>query len=109
MKIEVRFHELEASAALRSHAERQVHFHLSRFGPELASVVVRLSPIKGADGITCTHCRVTVRGARLRRLTLGSKSNDPTTDLAQLMERMGRELGLELDGVRGELLRGKPS
>ena len=108
MKIEVRFHELEASASLRSHAERQVHSHLSRFGPELASVVVLLSSGKGAAEPTCTHCRVTVRGARLRSITLASKSNDPVKDLTNLLERTGREVGRELDGVRG-LVRGKSS
>ena len=106
MKIEVRFRELETSVALQSHAERQVHFHLSRFGSELSSVVVHLSPVKGS---TLTLCKVTVRGARLRGTTLSLQSNDPVTDLADLLERAGREVGLELDGVRGEMLRGKSS
>ncbi|MDP2274366.1 MAG: HPF/RaiA family ribosome-associated protein [Archangium sp.] len=106
MKIEVRFRELETSAALQSHAERQVHFHLSRFGSELSSVVVRLSRVKGS---TFTQCKVTVRGARLRGTTLSLQSGDPVTALSHLMQRLGREVGLELDGVRDELLRGKPS
>lgn len=105
MKVEVRFDELDTSTRLRSHAERQVHFHLSRFGSELTSVIVRLSSRGGAT----THCRVTVRGARLRSITLASHSDDPFTDLAKLLERTGREVGRELDGVRGGLLRGKSS
>ncbi len=107
VKIEVRFHELEASWALQSHAERQVHVQLSRFGPELASVVVRLASMRGVDGSNLTHCRVTVRGARLRSITLAEQGDDPVARLTTLLERTGREVGRELDEVRSGLLRGK--
>ena len=108
MKVEVRFHGLESSSALREHASRRIHFHLSRFGSEVTSVLVRIGDVNGPKGGVDKRCQVTVRGPRLGSATLDDLSGDAYAAVDGAVERIGRAVGRELERVRSDR-RGGPS
>ena len=114
MKVEVRFHGLEASEELRVHAARRVHQHLSRFGQQLSAVVVRIADVNGPKGGLDKRCQVTVRGPRLGTSTFEGLSGDPSSAVDAVVERVARAVGRALERVRslrqrGRSLRGAPS
>ena len=100
MKIDVRFRGLEPSAALRDHAVRRVHFHLSRFGHEITSVHVHLRDVNGPKGGLDKHCQVSVRGRRLPTVTIDDLSGDAYSAVDLAVERVGRAVGRDLERVR---------
>ncbi|MBL9038689.1 MAG: HPF/RaiA family ribosome-associated protein [Archangium sp.] len=109
MKVDVRFRGLDASAALRDHAEKRVFFHLSRFGSELSAVVVRIADLNGPKGGVDKRCHVVVRGRRIGSSTLDDVSHDPYVCVEQAIERAGATVGRLLDRERTMLRRAGPS
>jgi putative sigma-54 modulation protein len=102
MKIEVRFRGLSSSDALREHASRRVHFHLSRFGKEVTSVLMRIADINGPKGGVDKRCQVTVRGPRFGSATLDDLSGDAYSAVDIAVERIGRAVRRELRRVRSK-------
>lgn len=100
MMIEVRFHGIESTEALRDHATRRGHFHLSRFAGEVTAVLVRLVDENGPKGGVDKRCQVTVRGPRLGSLTLDETGADTYSALDLALERIGRSAGRELARAR---------
>jgi len=100
MKIEVRLRGLESFQIVRDHAARRVLFHLSRFGKEVTLVLVRISDINGPKGGIDTRCQVTVRGPRFGSTTLHDLSGDAYSAIDMAVERIGRQVGREIDRVR---------
>ena len=100
MKIEVRFRSLEPSDALRGHAVRRIHFHLSRFGREIGSVLVRIGDVNGPKGGVDKQCQVTVRGRRLPGVIVDDLSGDAYSAVDMAVERIGRAVGRDLERVR---------
>lgn len=100
MKIEVRFRGLEPSEALRDHAARRIHFHLSRFGHEISSVLVRISDVNGPKGGVDKQCQVTVRGRRLTGVIVDDLSGDAYSAIDMAVERVGRAVGRDLERSR---------
>ncbi len=107
MKIEIRFRGLESSNALREHVGRQVHFHLSRFGSEVSTVLVRVADINGPKGGLDKRCQVTVRGPRVGSTTLDDLSGDPYSAADSAIERVGHTVGRRLEQMQ-EGLRAPP-
>lgn len=101
MKIELRFRDLETTDELRMHSERQAHFHLSRFGGELTSVVIRVRDVNGPKGGVDKHCQLTARGPRLRAIRVEAESADVSSAIDMAMERLSRTVGREFDRLRG--------
>ena len=101
MKIDVRFRGLEPSDALRDHAVRRIHFHLSRFGHEISSVLVRISDVNGPKGGVDKQCQVTVRGRRLSDVIIDDLSGDAYSAVDMAVERVGRAVGRDIERVRG--------
>ena len=100
MKIEVRFRGLEPSDSLRDHAVRRIHFHLSRFGHEISSVLVRIGDVNGPRGDVDKQCQVTARGRRLSRVIVDHLSGDVYSAVDLVVERAGRAVGRNLEWVR---------
>jgi ribosome-associated translation inhibitor RaiA len=100
MKIEVRFRGLDPSEALRAHAARRIHFHLSRFGNEISAVLVRIADVNGPKGGVDKRCQVTVRGPRLGSTILDETSGDAYSAVDVAVERTGRSVGRELHRAR---------
>jgi hypothetical protein len=103
LKIEIRFRALEPSDLLRDHAVRRVHFHLSRFGPEIHRVQVRVSDVNGPKGGIDKQCQVTVRGRRMGPVVVDDLSADAWSAVDLAIERAGRAVGRELE--RGRAVR----
>lgn len=101
MKIDVRFRGLEPSNALRDHVVRRIHFHLSRFGHEIRSVLVRISDVNGPKGGVDKQCQVTVRGRRLSGVIVDDLSGDAHSAIDMTVERAGHAVGRDLERVRG--------
>jgi ribosome hibernation promoting factor len=101
MKIEVRFRSLEPSDALRDHAVRRIRCHLSRFGHEISSVLVRISDVNGPKGGVDKQCQVTARGRRLSGVIVDDLSGDAYSAIDMAVARVSRALGRELERVRG--------
>ena len=102
MKIEVRFRGLDASDSLREHAMRQVHSHLSRFGQDLAGVMVRIADLNGPKGGIDKRCQITVRGPRVGESSLEELSDDGYAAVSAAVERMARAVGRGLERARDE-------
>ena len=100
MKIDVRFHGLDASDAFREHVRRRVHFQMSRFGGAVRSVVVRIGDINGPKGGEDKRCQVTLRGSRLGPLTIEDLSADVYSALDTALERAARAAGRDIDRRR---------
>lgn len=103
MKIEVRFRGQELpSGALRDHATRRIHLHLSRFGKEIASVQVRVGDVNGPKGGLDKECQVTLRGRRIGGVIVDDVSSDAYAAVDLAVERAGYVVGRELERVRAE-------
>jgi putative sigma-54 modulation protein len=100
MQIEVRFRGIESSEPLREHAVHRAHAHLSRFGPELGKVIVRLDDVNGPRGGFDKRCRVTVQGPRLGSATLDELSDNVHAALDLALDRMARVIGRSLAKTR---------
>jgi putative sigma-54 modulation protein len=100
MKIDVRLRGIENTDSLRDHATRRVHIQLSRFGPEISEVLVRISDLNGPRGGIDKHCRITLRGRRFRELVLDEVSVDPRLAVDAALDRIARLLARELRRVR---------
>jgi ribosome-associated translation inhibitor RaiA len=100
MKIDIRFRGLDSSGALRDHAERLVHLHLSRFGREIGSVAVRVSDVNGPKGGVDKQCRVTVRGRRFAAVVVDDASHDAYAAVDLAVSRTGRAVGRDLERAR---------
>lgn len=101
MKIEVRFRGIEGSEPLREYAVRRAHVHLSRFGQELGTVIVRVGDVNGPRGGLDKRCRVTVQGPRFGSATLDELSDDVHAALDLALDRMARAIGRSLAKARG--------
>lgn len=100
MKIELRFRGIESTPTVREHAVRSIHYHLSRFGPEVTGVVVRLDDVNGPKGGADKRCQITVGGPRFGSLTLDDSGGDPQSALELAMERVARSVGRALERSR---------
>lgn len=103
MKIEVRFRGLEPSDALRDHAARRIHFHLSRFGHEISSVYVRISDVNGPKGGVDKKCQITVRGRRFSTVVIDDLSGDAYSAVDMAVERVGRAVGRDIQRARSAM------
>jgi putative sigma-54 modulation protein len=108
MKVEIRFRGLESSDALREHAARRVHFHLSRFGHVVSAVLVRISDVNGPKGGLDKRCQVTVRGQSFGSATFGELSGDAYSAVDMAVERIGHSVGRQLERVRSDRRGGYP-
>lgn len=101
MKIDVRFHQLEASPALREHVQRAIHARLSRFGRAIRSVSVRLTDLNGpGKGGTDKRCYVGLRGPDLGALYVEERSGDAASAVDLALEQAARTAGSRLDKSR---------
>ena len=100
MKIDVRFRGLESSESLHDYAVRRVHLHLSRFGPELTAVTVRIGDVNGPKGGLDKRCQIMARGPRLGVTAVEGMSGDAWAAIDVTIERVARTVGRELERAR---------
>ena len=102
MKIDIRFRGFESQSSLRDHATRRAHAHLSRFGEEVTTVLVRLTDVNGPKGGPDKRCQVTVRGPRFGSATLTDLNADAYAAVESAIERLGHTVGRELARARSD-------
>ena len=100
MKIDIRFRDLDASDALKTHAMRRLQFGLSRFGHAISAITVRVSDVNGPRGGVDKRCQIIVRGPRLGTLALDELHGDIYVAVDAAVERLSRTVGRELARVR---------
>jgi ribosome-associated translation inhibitor RaiA len=100
MKVDVRFHALESSAALRDYAVQRAHTHLDRFDHELTLVVVRIGDINGPRGSLDKRCRVTVHGRRIGSSTLDELRADPYAAVEVAIDRVAEAVARQIARAR---------
>lgn len=100
MKIDVRFHALQTSHALREHVGRRIHFRLSRFNGEVSSVLVRIGDVNGPKGGVDKRCQVTVRGPTFSSVTIEDLSADAYSAVDMALERAARAVGRGIERAR---------
>lgn len=100
MKIDLRFRGLEPSDSFREHVHRRVHSQMSRFGGAVRAVIVRIADVNGPKGGADKRCQVTLRGSRLRPLTIEDLSTDVYSALDTALERAARAAGREIERAR---------
>lgn len=100
MKIDVRFLGMSPSPALREHTERQILFHLSRFGRDIQTVEIRISDVNGPKGGLDKKCRITARGPRFGLSTLEELSGDAYQAADEAIARLARTVGRQIERAR---------
>jgi putative sigma-54 modulation protein len=100
MDIDIKFRGVAASEELRGHAQRQLHFHLSRFGHDVRSVVMRLDDDNGPRGGTDKRCSVTLRGDRIGTLVLVERHESTLAAIDGAARRLSRLVGRSLSRAR---------
>jgi hypothetical protein len=88
MKVDVRFHGVPYSAALRDFAERLGEARLHRFAPALAAVVVGISDENGPRGGMDKRCRITVFGPALGTQTTEEYASQAEDAVASAFDRV---------------------
>ena len=96
MKSEIRFVGVDASEALRDHAQRRIRAHLRRFAEDVSSVLVRIADVNGPRGGLDKHCRVTVKGPRVTT-TVVELGADAYGAIEAAISRASRALARALD------------
>ena len=105
MKVQVRFHGMQLSDALESEATRRAHAHLSRFGREVISLVVRLSDLNGPRGGVDKRCRMMARGPRIGTVTVSETHADPYAAVDLTLETLSTAIGRSIERAREPKLR----
>jgi putative sigma-54 modulation protein len=106
MKMDIRFHGLELSPALRDHARNRLASRLRRFGREVSEVTVRIGDVNGPRGGVDKRCRIVVRGPRFGPWTLEELHTDPygAVDAAtgRLAQAVARAISRARDAELGD-------
>jgi len=100
MKLQIRFRGVDSSGELHEHATRRVHQQLSRFGRDVASVVLRVSDENGPRGGRDKRCQLSVNGPRIGSLHLSELHHDVRVGLDLALGRLGHTIGRSLSRAR---------
>lgn len=100
MKTDVQLRGLPEAVELRAHAQRQLHFHLSRFSGAVDEVVVRVTDENGPKGGVDKRCQVFARLARGGSVALSVTGADAHGAVAHAIERTVRMIARELARAR---------
>lgn len=104
MKVEIRFRGLESSETLREHAVRRVHAHMSRFGREVQTVLVRISDVNGPKGGVDKRCQVVMRGRSVGVWCVDEQASDAYASVDLAVDRASRALGRLLERARSRYM-----
>ncbi len=96
MKTDIRLRGLPDAVELRAHAQRQLHFHLSRFSSAVDEVEVRVSDVNGPKGGLDKRCQIFARLKRGKSVTLSVSGADARGAIDYATERTVRMIAREL-------------
>jgi putative sigma-54 modulation protein len=98
MKIQIQRRNTVFTEKLKTHVLRRLGFALSRFGEEIASVIVRFSNLETRRGATEKRCQIDV-GLR-RSVTAAGTDADVLVAVDRAADRAGRTVGRALERDR---------
>jgi ribosomal subunit interface protein len=96
MQFDIRGRGIPLTEALRAHCERRLRFALSRFGPRLGRVVVRLSDVNGPRGGVDKRCQAVLAVSGGRTVTVESEDADLYAAIDRVADRMGQAVSRAL-------------
>jgi ribosomal subunit interface protein len=76
MRVRIQAREFTLTDALREHVERRIRFALTRFGPRLLQVSVRLEDVNGPRGGEDKRCTVQVSVTRQPQVVVEETAAD---------------------------------
>jgi hypothetical protein len=96
MRTEIRIRGLLDTMELRSHAQRQLNFHLRRFSSALHEVLLRVTDVNGPKGGVDKRCQIVARLERGGSVTISVSSADARGAIDHAAERMVHMIAREL-------------
>ena len=103
MRVQIRSHNFEVTAELRTHIERRLGFALGRFGERVGLVIVHVSDDGDPPLAAAKRCRIEV-ALRPRHVVAEDLDTDPLAAVNHAAHRVSRSvaraLELEREGHR---------
>ncbi len=106
MRTSIRLRGMPEALELRTHALRQLHFHLSRFSDAIDEVELRVSDVNGPKGGLDKRCQIILRLKRAGTVTLTVSGGDAGAAIGQAAEGTARMVARELARARDLWARG---
>jgi ribosomal subunit interface protein len=100
MRFDIRGQHIEVTEALRTHAAHRLQFVLSRFGPRIAQVAVRLTDLNGPRGGKDKQCRMIAEMPRGGKVIVEDIDADLYAVITQAADRLGRAVAREMERRR---------
>lgn len=97
MRIDIKTHKFPLTSALRSHAQRRLHYALSSIEDHIQRVVMRLSDINGPRGGVDKRCRLQLVLEGLPDLVVEDTQADLYMAIDRASDRAGRTLLRKLE------------
>lgn len=98
--IEISGRGLTLSPELEQHADKRLHFALSRFSNRIRAVKVLLEDVNGPRGGIDKHCSLTVKLDHGDELRVEDEGSDVLSLLDHAADRLGRLVARELERQR---------
>ncbi|MFB3920242.1 MAG: HPF/RaiA family ribosome-associated protein [Terriglobia bacterium] len=89
MQLEVRSQNVDLADALQGYIERRMRFSLSRFGPRVGRVKVRLSDVNGPRGGVDKSCRASVQVLPSGNVVVEETALSLFTAIDRVADRLG--------------------
>jgi len=100
MKIEIRGTGMKVTGALREHVIRRLRFAVSRFGPRLRRIEVRLDDVNGPRGGIDKRCRVAVGVRSGSAIVVEEADADMYAAISRAADRTGRAVARRIERGR---------
>ena len=100
MRLQMRGRRSDWTEPLRQHAERRLHFALSRFTRSVGLVTVDLRTVAGAPGRLDKTCRIAANLSPKGRILIEATHIDPFAAINRAAEVAGRAVGRALERER---------
>ena len=97
MDLQIRAKNFRLHDADRKEMERRLRFALTRFDKRIFQVTAGLADLNGPRGGTDKQCRLVVRLARSRKVTVEETHANASAAVALAANRAGRAVGRELE------------
>jgi putative sigma-54 modulation protein len=97
MKLSVLGEKIRVRKGLREHIARRVYFSLTRFGPAIDRIEVRVGDMNGPRGGIDKYCRIIVRLKASGSIVIEAREDDLYASVAYAAERVGRTVARVLD------------
>lgn len=108
MQIDIKTHHFPLSEALRSHAERRLHFALACCDDHIQRIVMRLSDINGPRGGADKRCRLQVVLDGLPDVLVEDIEADLYVAIDRATDRAKRTLVRKIDRRQALFKQGRP-